>query len=159
LGIPMVGRTAGRILNDHFHGDWDAFEGAIQSGFDFTQIKDFGQTLHDNIYAWYADETEAKLWRPLLEHITLIKEAEDKGLIRENAFFGKTVVATGKLAGYTRDGIQTKLLSLGAKPGGSVSKSTDYLIVGEDAGGKLEKALRLGVRTLTETEFEAMLSE
>jgi len=156
LGIPMVGRTAGRVLSSHFNSDWDAFEGAILSGFDFTQIKDFGKTLNDNIYAWYADESEAKLWRPLLKHINVKKDLENTGSVTENAFFGKTVVATGKLINYSRDGIQEKLLSLGAKPGGSVSKNTDFLIVGENAGSKLEKAQSLGVKTLTEAEFEAI---
>ena len=52
-----------------------------------------------------------------------------------------------------------KLLELGAKPGSSVSKNTDYLIVGEKAGSKLAKAQQLGVTTLTEQEFEAMLAE
>lgn len=76
-----------------------------------------------------------------------------------NPFVGKTVVATGKLQNYTRDGIQMKLLSLGAKPASSVTKKTDYLIVGEKAGSKLTKAQQLGIRTLTEEEFEAMLAE
>ena len=76
-----------------------------------------------------------------------------------NPFAGKTVVATGKLENYTRDGIQMKLLSLGAKPASSVTKKTDYLIVGEKAGSKLTKAQQLGIRTLTEEEFEAMLAE
>lgn len=52
-----------------------------------------------------------------------------------------------------------KLLSLGAKPGSSVSRNTDYLIVGEKAGSKLTKAQQLGIRTLTEEEFEALLAE
>lgn len=76
-----------------------------------------------------------------------------------NPFAGKTVVATGKLDNYTRDGIQMKLLSLGAKPASAVSKSTDFLIVGEKAGSKLTKAQQLGVTTLTEEEFESMLAE
>ena len=71
---------------------------------------------------------------------------------------GKSVVATGKLNNYTRDGIQMKLLSLGAKPSDSVTKNTDYLIVGEKAGSKLAKAQSLGVRILTETEFEEMIA-
>ena len=75
----------------------------------------------------------------------------------ENPFNGKTVVATGKLENYSRDGIQMKLLSLGAKPAGSVSKNTDYVIVGENAGSKLDKARQLGVKTLSEAEFEAMI--
>lgn len=78
---------------------------------------------------------------------------------KNNPFFGKTIVATGKLENYTRDGIQTKILELGAKPGSSVSKNTDYLIVGEKAGSKLAKAQQLGVKTLTENEFEEMLAE
>jgi DNA ligase (NAD+) len=158
LGIPMVGRAAGRILDSYFNGDWDAFENAILSGFDFTQIQDFGRTLHDNIYSWYADESEAKLWRPLLIHINIIGETGKTSTNANNVFFGKTVVATGKLINYTRDGIQEKLLSLGAKPGSSISKNTDYLIVGENAGSKLDRAHSLGVTTLTESEFEAMLN-
>lgn len=75
-----------------------------------------------------------------------------------NPFVGKTVVATGKLQNYTRDGIQMNLLSLGANPASSVTKKTDYLIVGEKAGSKLTKAQQLGIRTLTEEEFEAMLT-
>ena len=76
----------------------------------------------------------------------------------ENPFAGKIVVATGKLENYTRDGIQMKLLSLGAKPIGSVSKKTDYLIVGENAGSKLTKAQTLGVKIISEQEFEEMLA-
>ena len=64
-----------------------------------------------------------------------------------------TVVATGKLENYTRDGIQLKLLSLGATPTGSVSKKTDYLIVGENAGSKLTKAQTLGVKIISEQEI------
>ena len=156
LGIPMVGRSAGRILDDYFHGDWDAFEQAIKSGFDFMQLHDFGQTMNDNLFAWYADTEQEKLWRPLLKYITFIKK--ENLIMKNNPFQGKTVVATGKLQNYTRDGIQAKLISLGAKPAAAVSKNTDYLIVGEKAGSKLDKARQFGVQTLTEAEFEAMLA-
>lgn len=166
LGIPMVGRHAGRELDKVFRGDWNAFERAIWRDFDFATLPDFGETMHKNIYNWYADPEEAKLWRPLLKHITFMKENHDM-TNANNPFAGKTVVATGKLVNYTRDGIQTKLLELGAKPGSSVSKNTDYLIVGEKAGSKSGKAFiiydersaqQLGVPTLTEEEFEAMLA-
>lgn len=158
LGIPMVGRHAGRDLDRYFHGSWEAFEQAVQDGFDFTQLPDFGETMHNNIYTWYADQEAAKLWRPLLDHIEFMKEDQPMENTMNNPFAGKTVVATGKLENYTRDGIQMKLLSLGAKPASSVTKKTDYLIVGEKAGSKLTKALQLGIRTLTEEEFEAMLA-
>lgn len=159
LGIPMVGRHAGRDLDRYFHGSWAEFEAAILNGFDFTQLPDFGETMHNNTYTWYADAQEAKLWRPLLRKIQFeTKENLTMETTMNNPFAGKTVVATGKLEHYTRDGIQEKLISLGAHPSGAVSKKTDYLIVGEKAGSKLTKAQQLGVKTLTEQEFEDMLA-
>lgn len=157
MGIPMVGRSAGRIISRHFGGDWNAFEQAIKDGFDFTILPDFGEIMHHNIYKWYADEEAGKLWKPLLEHIIFEKETETMST-NNTIFAGKTIVATGKLQNYTRDEIQMKITSLGAKAASSVSKKTDYLIVGEKAGSKLTKAQQLGVRILTEQEFEEMLA-
>lgn len=77
--------------------------------------------------------------------------------VADNPFNGKTVVATGSLQNFTRDGIGKKLEELGAKVGNSVSKKTDYVIAGEKAGSKLTKAKELGVPVLTETEFMAMI--
>lgn len=158
MGIPMVGRHAGRDLDRYFQGSFEAFERAVRTGFDFTKLPDFGEVMNENIHKWYANGEDAKLWRPLLDHIKFIKEEKTMGTAMNNPFEGKTVVATGKLENYTRDSIQTKLLSLGAKPASSVTKKTDYLIVGEKAGSKLEKAVALGIKTLTEQEFEDMLA-
>lgn len=157
MGIPMVGRSAGRSISRHFGGDWNAFEQAVKDGFDFTILPDFGEIMHNNIYQWYADEEAAKLWRPLLEHIIFEKENTTMST-NHTIFAGKTIVATGKLQNYTRDEIQMKIVSLGAKAASSVSKKTDYLIVGEKAGSKLAKAEQLGVRILTEQEFEEMIA-
>ena len=115
--------------------------------------------MHDNIYTWYADAEEAKFWKPLLKHIEFAKETSTMTTSSNNPFAGKTIVATGKLGNYTRDGIQMKLLSLGATPASSVTKKTDYVIVGEKAGSKLTKAQQLGIKTLTEEEFEQMLAQ
>lgn len=159
LGILTVGRTAGRALHSYFHGSWSAFEMAVQEGFDFTQLPDFGKTMNDNIHAWYADAEEAKLWRPVLEHITFQEDQVEEGAAdnaRKNPFAGKTIVATGTLENYTRTEIQERLMALGAKPTDSVSKNTDFLIVGKGAGSKLTKAKALGVTTLTEQQFEDM---
>ena len=157
MGIPMVGRSAGRVISRHFGGDWNAFEQALKDGFDFTILPDFGETMNHNLYQWYADREAAKLWRSLLEHIIFEKENETMDT-NNTIFAGKTIVATGKLQNYTRDEIQMKIMSLGAKAASSVSKKTDYLIVGEKAGSKLAKAQQLGVRVLTEQEFEEMLA-
>ena len=158
LGIPEVGRHAGRILNRHFGGSWEAFEQAIRDGYDFTQLEDFGKVMNDNIFTWYKNAEEAVLWRPALNHITFLKEDTVMSEKTNNPFAGKIVVATGKLENYTRDGIQMKLLSLGAKPASSVSKKTDYVIVGEKAGSKLTRAQDLGITILTEQQFEDMLA-
>lgn len=155
----MVGRSAGRIINKHFGGDWNAFEDAIKSGFDFTILKDFGETMNNNIHKWYADKDEEKLWRPLLTKIEFIKEENKTMRTKITPLYGKTVVATGKLENYTRDDIQNKLIKLGAVPASSVTKKTDYLIVGEKSGSKLQKARELGIPTLTEAEFEDLISD
>jgi DNA ligase (NAD+) len=70
-----------------------------------------------------------------------------------NPFVGRIIVVTGKLECFTRDSINAKIESLGAKAGSSVSKNTDYLICGEKAGSKLDKARSLGVTVLSETQF------
>lgn len=161
LGIPMVGRSAGRIISKHFAGNWSAFEQAIKDGFDFRTLPDFGNMKHNSIYIWYSDRDEAKLWRSLLDQIEFVhteEETEMNNTDMNNPFFGKAVVATGKLENYTRDEIKLKLLQLGAKPKSSVSNKTDYVIVGEKAGGKFAEAQRLGIQTLTEEEFENMLA-
>lgn len=159
LGIHTIGRTASRVISNYFGGSWSAFEYAVQDGFDFTQLDDFGPTMNLSIYGWYADSEREKLWRPALKHIEFIIEKEQEIMNTNNPFNGKTVVATGKMENFTRDGIQMKLLTLGAKPGSSVSSKTDYVIAGPGAGSKLDKAQKLGVQVLDEEQFLSMLPE
>ena len=73
-----------------------------------------------------------------------------------NPFQGKKVAVTGKLPNYTRQDIRSRLLDLGAIPVQTVTRKTDYLIVGSHAGSKLEKARKLGIPVLMEWEFENM---
>ena len=72
---------------------------------------------------------------------------------------GKTVVVTGTLGKYGREEIEALIRELGGKPAGSVSKKTDFVVAGEKAGSKLDKAKQLGVRVLTEAEFEKMVGK
>ena len=86
------------------------------------------------------------------------------GLLRtvpaeEQIFTGKTVVVTGKLAKYTRDEIHALVEKLGGRAASSVSKSTDFLVAGESAGSKLDKANELGVKVISEAEFEKMIQQ
>lgn len=158
LGIPMVGRHAGKELEKHFKGSWDAFEQAIKERFDFTGLTGFGSTMNGNIYRWHNDPKEEKLWRGVLKYLEFGKEDEKMNRTTGNPFDGKRVVATGRLANYTRDGINEKLVSIGAVPGSSVSSRTDYVIFGEKAGSKLSRARELGIPAISEEEFERMLA-
>ena len=70
---------------------------------------------------------------------------------------GKTFVVTGSLQRYSRDEIQDRIKKFGGRPSGSVSKKTDYVVAGENAGSKLEKAQSLGVPVLSEDDFEKLV--
>lgn len=78
--------------------------------------------------------------------------------MKKNPFIGCTIVVTGKLEHFTRDGINSKIVSLGATAGSAVTRKTSYLICGEKPGRKLVKAKELGVPVLSEQQFLEMLS-
>lgn len=154
MDIPMIGSTKSKVLNEVFHGDLDAFEKAAIGTYDFTQLEDFGEILNQNIHAWFANEDNLEVWRSLQMEMDFVAYTEkQQEADPDNYFFGKTIVATGTLKNFTRDGIHAQILACGGKPGKSVSRKTDFLIAGEKAGSKLEKAKELGVPILTEQEF------
>ena len=135
MDIPMIGNTASRALAKQFHSSLDEFENAVISQFDFTQLPDFGDTLHQNIYQWFQDEDNWYFWAELRNHVTIAPPpAPPEPVALDNPFVGKTIVVTGKVEPYTRDGINAKIESLGAQAGSSVSSKTDYLVCGENAG-------------------------
>ena len=90
--------------------------------------------------------------------MTTIKNNNTSKIVEttDNPFSGRTIVVTGTLVHFTRNSINAKIEQLGAKAGSTVSKNTDYLIAGEKAGSKLDKARLLGVPILTEPEFLEM---
>ena len=92
------------------------------------------------------------------KEFTFEERKEETTMTKDNVFAGKTIVATGKLENFTRSEINDKILELGAKPGSSVTGKTNYLICGEKAGSKLEKAKKLGVTILSEEEFLQMIA-
>ena len=160
MDIPMIGNTASRTLAKQFHSSLDEFENAVISQFDFTQLPDFGDTLHQNIHQWFQDEDNWYFWMELRSHVTIASPPPPpEPVALGNPFVGKTIVVTGKVEPYTRDGINAKIESLGARAGSSVSGKTDYLVCGENAGSKLDKARSLGVTVLTPAQFFQMAGE
>ena len=81
----------------------------------------------------------------------------DKNNANNNPFTGRTIAATGKLEHFTRDGINSRIISLGATASNSVTHKTDYLICGDKPGSKLVRARELGITVLTEQEFLKMI--
>lgn len=126
----------------------------MDSGFDFASLDGLGPKKAENLLTWLKDPDSRQ------EVLAVAKEVRFKTApitATDNPFKGKTVVATGSLEHFSRDGINQKLEELGAKTSSSVSKKTDYVIAGPGAGSKLTKAQDLGVRVLTEQEFLDML--
>lgn len=157
MDIPMIGNTASKVLARQFHSSLEEFEAAVYDNFDFKQLPDFGETLHQNIHQWFQTEENWEIWLGLRELVHVAPTAAAEPLeAGDNPFVGKTVVVTGKVEPYTREGINARIESLGAHAGSSVSNKTDYLVCGENAGSKLEKARSLGVTVLTPAQFFEM---
>ena len=157
MDIPLIGNTASRALAQRFHSSLDEFEAAVCGRFDFTQLPDFGETLHRNIYGWFGQEENWYLWSELRNYVHISPPVpEHAEPVPENPFVGLTIVVTGKVEPYTRSEINAKIEALGAHAGSSVSSKTNYLVCGENAGSKLDKARSLGVTVLTPAQFFQM---
>lgn len=159
MDIPLIGRTAGRALDRFFKGNLQEFAKAAVDCFDFTCLPDFGEKMSRSIWEWFHNYENLKLWKTLQKEFHFEEREEDtmKDMKENNPFAGCTVVATGKLENFTRDGINSRITSLGATAGSSVTRKTDYLICGEKPGSKLAKARELGIPVLTEQEFLDMI--
>ena len=160
MDIPLIGNTASRTLARQFHSSLDEFEAAVCGGFDFTQLPDFGATLSQNIHDWFGQEENWYLWYELRSYVRIAPPAPEQAEpARDNPFVGLTIVVTGKVEPFTRGEINAKIEALGAHAGSSVSSKTNYLVCGENAGSKLDKARSLGVTVLTPAQFFQMAGE
>ena len=158
MDIPMIGKTASRTLDNYFDGSLDDFEKAATGGFNFTTLPDFGTTLNENIHCWFQMPENLELWKTLRGEFEFENRKDVVTMAnKKNPFGGCTIVATGKLEHFTRDGINSKIASLGATAGSSVTRKTSYVICGEKPGSKLTKARELGIPVLTEQEFLSMI--
>ena len=155
MDIPMIGNTASGVLCREFHGSLEEFQDAVYTGYDFRQLPDFGETLHNNIHEWFCNEENFCVWEELQMMMNIQKPAaaNNQAVGQDTPFAGKNIVVTGKVEPYTRDEMNSLIASLGAVAGSSVSRKTDYLVCGEKAGSKLSKAQELGIRVLTPNEF------
>ncbi len=161
MDIPMIGNSASKTLAQVFHSSLEEFEEAVVGRYDFTQLPDFGEILQQNIYDWFAVEDNWYIWYELREYVNIAPPPPEVPAVAagSNPFVGLTIVVTGKVEPYNREGINAKIEALGAHAGSAVSGKTDYLICGENAGSKLNKARELGITVLTPAEFFRMAGE
>ena len=151
FGIRQVGQKAAKVLAAHFT-DLDSLMAAKTE--ELTAIPDIGGITADFITEWFSLPQSMHLIGRLRAAGVDFTSHEEK---KDDRFAGQTFVLTGTLSKYTRDEASAIIESLGGKSSGSVSKKTSYVLAGENAGSKLTKAESLGIRIISEDEFEEMI--
>ncbi|HQU45013.1 MAG TPA: NAD-dependent DNA ligase LigA [Pirellulales bacterium] len=156
LAIRHVGVRLATVLADHF-GSMDALMAADEE--ELADVNEVGPIIAKSVYQYLHSEYGAATVRELkglglnMEAPRPAKPPGGKGKLA-----GKTLVVTGSLQKYTRDEIEELIARHGGRPASSVSKNTDYVVAGEKAGSKLDKARSLGVPVLSEEEFEKLIA-
>ncbi len=151
LGIRHIGSKAGKLIAEHF-GNMDKVLSATME--EFEAIEGFGGILAKSAFEFFSLPDTEKTINRLKEcgvNMESLKELKD------NRFTGLTFVLTGTLPTYTRNEAAAIIESFGGKTSSSVSKKTSYVLAGEEAGSKLEKANKLGVKVIDEAEFNNMI--
>ena len=156
LGIPNIGLSAAKTISTYMNGHFNLFIEYVAAEFDFTKLDDFGVTMNNSIYDYMRENFS--MVEELASEMNFVHQ-EERDIV-QNPFIGKTICVTGKLNHFTRDSINEKIVSFGAKAASSVSKKTDYLITNESNGSsKYKKAMELNVPIITEDEFLKMCGE
>lgn len=153
LGIRHVGAKVARILAEEFGTVKNLLEAQPEQ---LAAIRDIGDKIAESVVTWLSVPTNVDLLERL-EAAGLKMEFAVRAKSESNPFFGKTLVFTGTLPTLGRAEAQTMAQDVGAKVSGSVSKKTDYVIAGAEAGSKLEKAEKLGVTVIDEATFLEMI--
>jgi DNA ligase (NAD+) len=156
LAIPGVGDTVADLIADAFPSADQLMSASVE---DLTRIKGIGPVLAENVHNFCHSPQGRKTFEELKElgvKLTQDRKARPAGAVD---LTGKTFVVTGTLKTYGREEIEERIKSLGGKASGSVSKKTDYVVAGDNAGSKLARAKELGVAVLTEEEFDSLIGK
>ena len=154
LGILHVGAGVAKALAKHFSSLNELQKASAE---DLTKVTDIGPVIAQSIARWFANERNKNLLSRLQEAGLNFQSSMHKPTSGNQIFSGKVFVLTGSLSGMTREEAAAKIEALGGKSSSSVSKKTDYLVAGAEAGSKLDKARSLGVKILNQEEFEKLM--
>jgi DNA ligase (NAD+) len=152
LGIRMVGERTGQLLAAHFSSLDELAAAKEEQLFEVTEV---GPKVAAAIAEFFSEPANKKIIKKL--DAAGVRPTEEKRVLRSNKFAGKSFVFTGALANRSREDAGQLVMQHGGKVSGSVSKKTDYVVVGDDPGSKYDKAKELGVAILTEPEFEKLV--
>jgi DNA ligase (NAD+) len=155
LGIRHVGAGVAQLLVKHFPTMARLMAASKE---DLERIPGVGPQIAESVVHFFQDKHNTKLIERLAEAGVPMKELRAKSTAK-SPLSEKTFVLTGSLSTLTRDEAREKIEAAGGKVSSSVSKNTDYVIAGEEAGSKLDKAKKLGIRLLNEREFLSMIEE
>lgn len=152
LGIPFIGSRAAAVLAQHYN----TMDSLCQASYEeLIKVPDIGEKMAESVVTFFKQKQNQKLIEKLRKagvNMKSIKQEE----AREQPLKDKTFVLTGKLENYSRREAKELIENLGGKVTGSISKKTDYVVVGDDPGSKYDKARKLEIKILSEEEFQKL---
>ena len=154
LGIKEIGLETSKNLSKRFLTIENIFSATVD---DFIAVDDIGEVASSNLHAFFSDKSNIKFLKEII-NLGFKLEAE-KVLSRNSKIVDKKIAITGKLSSISRDELKSKLEDLGVKVVNSISKNTDYVIVGSDAGSKLAKAKALNIEIISDEDLDSFLTQ
>ena len=154
LGIKEIGLETSKNLSKRFLTIENIFSATVD---DFIAVDDIGEVASSNLHAFFSDKSNIKFLKEII-NLGFNLEAE-KVLSRNSKIEDKKIAITGKLSSFSRDDLKSKLEDLGVKVVNSISKNTDYVIVGSDAGSKLAKAKALNIEIISDEDLDSFLTQ
>jgi DNA ligase (NAD+) len=153
IGIPFVGERTAQLLSGHF-GSMDKL--AAASADELVEVGEVGPKIAEGVREFFSESANRKLIERLRAVGVNMKEARKE--LKDTRFAGMTFVFTGTLERRSREDAEALVATHGGKAGSSVSKKTNYVVVGADPGSKYDKAKSLGVQILDEAQFDKLIS-
>jgi len=153
FGIRHIGLRAAQLLSEHFDSIDSLMKASVE---EIIKIPEFGETTAESVVRFFKQEQTHHTIEKLREAGVNLRSYEKKQ-VKDNRFEGLTFVLTGTLPTYSRAQAAEIIKSFGGKTSNSVSKKTDYVLAGEEAGSKLDKALQLGIKVIDEEDFKRLI--